>query len=130
MTHVHAAVEKNTKNAVEESRNGIINADMKQLALLTLYTDYQIQQLHIEEMFYAADVMGHADEMMSFCWDSFLSDSTDRNNPEGSLGWSNGFIPYGIRMILLYLYENFLQSKAAAGIASYVVFKGGSSISQ
>lgn len=35
------------------------------------------------------------------------------NNPHGSLGWTGNFIPYGIRLILLYLYEKHLLSKAA-----------------
>lgn len=43
-------------------------------------------------------------------------------NPKGSLGWSGGFIPYGIRMILLYLYNDLLPSKAAADIAHYIGF--------
>lgn len=43
-------------------------------------------------------------------------------NPKGSLGWSGGFIRYGIRLMLLYLYEKPLPSKAAAGVAAYVGF--------
>ena len=43
-------------------------------------------------------------------------------NPERSLGWSENFIPYGIRLILLYLYEKPLPSKAAKGAAAYVGF--------
>lgn len=43
-------------------------------------------------------------------------------NPKGSLGWSGSFIHYGIRLILLYLYQKPLPSKAAAAIASYVGF--------
>lgn len=43
-------------------------------------------------------------------------------NPKGSLGWSGGFIPYGIRILLLYLYEKPLPSKAAFAIANYVGF--------
>ncbi|MDD7026529.1 MAG: hypothetical protein PUI46_05490 [Lachnospiraceae bacterium] len=43
-------------------------------------------------------------------------------NPQGSLGWTGNFIPYGIRLILLYLYEKPLPSKAAAGIAEYIGF--------
>ena len=38
------------------------------------------------------------------------------------MGWSGSFIRYGIRLILLYLYDNPLPSKAAAGIAGYVGF--------
>lgn len=45
------------------------------------------------------------------------------HNPEGSLGWSGGFIRYGIRLFLLYLYENSLPSKAAAAVASYIGFQ-------
>lgn len=139
---------------------------------------------------FAADCLGHKEEMMAFCWEGFRSDSTDKNflrlfgmkemaekyglkgkdiihnckkgkaensmrdielqqnflgdysylkmcfyvgdfakvkevskNPKGSLGWSGGFIPYGIRMILLYLYDRPLPSKAAAAIAAYVGFQ-------
>ena len=138
----------------------------------------------------AADILGHTDEMMRFCWESFHSDSNVRNllrlfgtqemaekyglrgkeilgrckrgnaetyirdtekrqnfvgehtflelsfytgdfqkvkeaskNPKGSLGWSGGFIPYGIRMLLLYLYDKPLPSKAVSGIANYVGFR-------
>lgn len=139
---------------------------------------------------FAADCLGHTEEMMAFCWEGFRSDSTDKNflrlfgmkemaekygrkgkdiihnckkgkaegyardielqqnflgdyaylkicfyvgdfakvkeaskNPKGSLGWSGGFIPYGIRMILLYLYDRPLPSKAAAAIGDYVGFQ-------
>lgn len=139
---------------------------------------------------YAADCLGHMEEMMAFCWEGFRSDSTEKNflrlfgmkemaekyglkgkdiihnckrgkavnsmrdielqqnflgdydylkmcfyvgdfvkvkeaskNPKGSLGWSGGFIPYGIRMILLYLYDRPIPSKAAAAIAAYVGFQ-------
>ena len=50
-------------------------------------------------------------------------------NPQRSLGWSKSFIRYGIRLILLYLYENPLPSKAAAGIAGYVGFSDGNDLS-
>lgn len=43
-------------------------------------------------------------------------------NPQGSLGWSGSFIRCGIRLILLYLYDGPLPSKAAAGVAEYVGF--------
>lgn len=43
-------------------------------------------------------------------------------NPEGSLGWSQSFIGYGVRLILLYLYERALPSKAASVISRYVGF--------
>ena len=142
------------------------------------------------EAAFAADCLGHTEEMMAFCWECFQSDSTDRNflrlfgtkemaekyglkgkdiiqnckkgkaegctrdielqqnflgdydylkicfyvgdfvkvkeaskNPKGSLGWSGEFIPYGIRMILLYLYNGSIPSKAAARIAAYVGFQ-------
>lgn len=137
----------------------------------------------------AADILGHTNEMMRFCWESFRSDSTVRNllrlfgtkemaekyglrgkeilcgckignaetcirdtekrqnfvgehtflelhfytgdfpkvkevskNPKGSLGWSGGFIPYGIRMLLLYLYDRPVPSEAASAIAHYISF--------
>ena len=43
-------------------------------------------------------------------------------NPKESLGWSGTFIPYGIRLFLLYLYEKPLPSKAAESIARYIGF--------
>ena len=43
-------------------------------------------------------------------------------NPKGSLGWSGSFIRYGIRLILLYLYERPLPSNAAGSISAYVGF--------
>lgn len=44
-------------------------------------------------------------------------------NPTGSLGWSGSFMPYGIRLFLLYLYEKPLPSKAVEDIAAYVGFQ-------
>jgi hypothetical protein len=44
-------------------------------------------------------------------------------NPKGSLGWSNSFIHDGIRMFLLYLYEDSLPSKAATAVANYIGFQ-------
>ncbi len=44
-------------------------------------------------------------------------------NPKGSLGWSTSFIRYGIRLILLYLYEGLVPSKAASAICDYVGFR-------
>lgn len=139
---------------------------------------------------YASTCLMHADNVMRFCWESFRSDSNDRNflrlfgteemakqygmrgrevfrsklkgnpeantrnpelrqniigdtmyhilsfyigdfervkeaskNPKGSLGWSSSFIRYGIRLFLLYLYEESLPSKAAASIAGYIGFQ-------
>ncbi len=43
-------------------------------------------------------------------------------NPSGSLGWSSSFIDRGIRLFLLYLYENPQPSKAAAVVAKEVGF--------
>lgn len=43
-------------------------------------------------------------------------------NPSGSLGWSSSFIDRGIRLFLLYLYENPKPSKAAAMVAQEVGF--------
>lgn len=43
-------------------------------------------------------------------------------NPSGSLGWSSRFIPYGIRMILLYLYDRVTPTKAVAEMAAYIAF--------
>ena len=44
-------------------------------------------------------------------------------NPKGSLGWSSSFIRRGIRLFLIYLYdEKTLPSKAAASVAAYIGF--------
>lgn len=43
-------------------------------------------------------------------------------NPQGSLGWSGTFMPDGIRLFLLYLYEKPLPFKAAEALARYVGF--------
>lgn len=44
-------------------------------------------------------------------------------NPNGSLGWCSSFIRLGIRLMLLYLYEEPLPSKVAAAIAKYAEFQ-------
>lgn len=46
-------------------------------------------------------------------------------NPEGSLGWSGSFMPYGIRLFLLYLYEKSVPSESAKALARYVGFQDG-----
>lgn len=43
-------------------------------------------------------------------------------NPQGSLGWSGRFISRGIRLFLLYLYENAVPSEAAKIVAREVGF--------
>lgn len=60
--------------------------------------------------------------MLRFYTGDFQKVKEMSRNPKESLGWSGNFIPYGIRLILLYLYENPLPSKAAAGVAAYVEF--------
>lgn len=59
---------------------------------------------------------------LSFYMGDFQKVKAASKNPQNSLGWSESFIRYGIRLILLYLYDNPLPSKAAAGIAGYVGF--------
>lgn len=59
---------------------------------------------------------------LSFYTGNFQEVKAASKNPQGSLGWSGSFIRYGIRLILLYLYDNPLPSKAAAGVAGYVGF--------
>lgn len=61
---------------------------------------------------------------LSFYMGDFQKIKAVSKNPQSSLGWSGSFIRYGIRLILLYLYEDPLPSKAAAGIAGYVGFLG------
>lgn len=67
--------------------------------------------------------------MLSFYTGNFQEIKDVSKNPQGSLGWSGCFIRYGIRLILLYLYDNPLPSKAAAGIAGYVGFPDGNDLS-
>ena len=38
-------------------------------------------------------------------------------NPQGSLGWSTSFIQYGLRAILLYLYESTKMTESVSEIA-------------
>ena len=138
---------------------------------------------------FAASCLNHEEKMMRFCWESFISDSTEKNylrlfgtekmaeiygmcgkealknrpknnsefrirsselntniisdyeyyqlvfytgdfgtvkniskNLKGSLGWSSSFIDIGIRLFLLYLYDQSLPSKAAKSIASRIGF--------
>lgn len=172
--HEYTQIEKIGQNAMKNLDSG-----------LTIRSEIALKAAQ------AADVLGHTDEMMRFCWESFRSNSNSRNflrlfgtkemaekyglqgkevlrsckkgnaetylrdaekrrnfvgehtflelsfytgefkkvkeaskNPKGSLGWSGGFIPYGIRMILLYLYEKALPSKATSGIAGYIGLSG------
>ena len=67
--------------------------------------------------------------MLSFYSGDFQKVKAASKNPQGSLGWSGSFIRYGIRLILLYLYDNPLPSKAAAGTAGYVGFPDGNDLS-
>lgn len=138
---------------------------------------------------YASSCLMHGEKVSRFCWESFRSDSTERNflrlfgrkemaeqygmrgrevlhgrmrekagrytedvemrrnvmddntyfalsfytgdfktakeasvDPDGSLGWSAGFIHKGVRLFLLYLYEDPLPSKAAAAVANRIGF--------
>lgn len=59
---------------------------------------------------------------LSFYTGDFETVKDASKNPAGSLGWSSRFICYGIRFILLYLYENPMPSMAAAAVADYVGF--------
>ncbi len=60
--------------------------------------------------------------MLSFYTGDFQKVRDVSKNPRGSLGWSGSFIRFGIRYILLYLYDKPLPSKAAAGAVGYVGF--------
>lgn len=53
----------------------------------------------------------------------FKTVKKESKNPKGSLGWSTRFIRKGLRLILLYLYQKPLPSKAAASIAGCVGFR-------
>lgn len=66
------------------------------------------------------DTMYH---ILSFYFGDFETVRKVSKNPKGSLGWSGSFIRYGIRLFLLYLYEEPLPSKAAASIAGYIGFQ-------
>lgn len=62
----------------------------------------------------------HMYYILSFYTGDFQKVRDVSKNHQGSLGWSRSFICYGIRLILLYLYDDLLPSKAAASIAGYV----------
>lgn len=49
--------------------------------------------------------------ILSFYTGDFQKVMDVSKNPQGSLGWSGSFICYGIRLILLYLYDAPLPSK-------------------
>lgn len=61
-------------------------------------------------------------DILSFYMGDFENVRAASVNPKGSLGWSTSFIRYGIRLMLLYLYERSLPSKAAATISAYIGF--------
>ncbi len=65
----------------------------------------------------------HEFYLLSFYTGDFETAKQASKNPKGSLGWSGGFIPYGIRLFLLYLYKKPLPSPAAEAVASYVGFR-------
>ncbi|MDD3362757.1 MAG: hypothetical protein PHW34_13900 [Hespellia sp.] len=60
---------------------------------------------------------------LSFYTGNFSVVKMASKNPQGSLGWSNCYIRIGIRLFLLYLFENPLPSKAAAMIADTIGFQ-------
>ncbi len=60
--------------------------------------------------------------ILSFYMGDFEKVEAASVNPKGSLGWSTSFIRYGIRLMLLYLYEKPLPSKASASISAYIGF--------
>lgn len=68
-------------------------------------------------------IRGDMYNILNFYTGDFEKVKQASKNPKGSLGWSSRFIRYGIRLILLYLYEKPLPSKAAAGIAADVDFQ-------
>lgn len=76
--------------------------------------DIELQQNYLSDYNYLK---------LCFYMGDFVKVKNASKNPKGSLGWSGGFIPYGIRMILLYLYDRPFPSKAAAQIAAYVGFQ-------
>ena len=61
--------------------------------------------------------------MLCFFTGDFEKARSASKNPKESPGWSGTFMPYGIRLFLLYLYEKPLPSKAAEGIARYIGFQ-------
>lgn len=60
---------------------------------------------------------------LSFYTGDFNTARTASKNPNGSLGWSSRFIRKGIRLFLLYLYEEKLPSRAAASVADDIGFR-------
>lgn len=57
---------------------------------------------------------------LSFYTGDFLRMKNAAKNPERSLGWSGEFVGTGIRLFLLYLFENPLPTEAAAQTAELV----------
>ena len=60
--------------------------------------------------------------LLKFYNGDFRATKEASKNPRGSLGWSTCFIRYGIRLFLLYLYDNPLPSRAMAAIAQGIGF--------
>ena len=58
--------------------------------------------------------------MLSFYTGDFETVRLASTNPQGSLGWSTSFIQYGLRAILLYLYEDAKMTEAVSEIAGYL----------
>lgn len=60
-------------------------------------------------------------DTLNFFIGNFEAVKNASKNPKGSLGWSSSYIRIGIRLILLYLYENPIPSKAAIDITDGIV---------
>ncbi len=60
---------------------------------------------------------------LNFYMGNFETMKKMSQNPSGSLGWSYSYIRIGIRLFLLYLYENPVLSKAGAVTEAYIRFE-------
>lgn len=79
-----------------------ISGSCKKGEVQTCTRDVEMKQNYIGE---------HTRLELCFYTGQFSKVKEASKNPKGSLGWSGGFIPYGIRMLLLYLYEKTLHLK-------------------
>ena len=64
--------------------------------------------------------------VLKFYTGDFAAAKEASKNPEGSLGWSGRFIRYGIRLFMLYLYDEPLPSIAISNLAGDIDYAGDS----
>ncbi|MFI3177162.1 MAG: hypothetical protein R3Y67_06705 [Eubacteriales bacterium] len=117
----------------------LIKEDMEQLALLTLYTTYQMTEVsnraeivlkgkgavadftrNMEMRQNTIDRMQY--NTLCFYMGDFKTPYHATKNPTGSLGWTGKYVREGVHLFLLYLYDQPLPSKAAKAVANQIGF--------